>query len=133
MERRCDRSRPVPESAVNANIYVIIKCNLALVRPAPRRTCFIYSQRGELDNELATSRVLLFRRPVSGQCRAAFCQRHYGKTLSDTVRKTSRKGSLVLDGECPLGLREFCLRLSACAASRTLRSAIHRLHRAVRS
>src|SRR5208282_2524313 len=104
---------------------------LALVRPAPRRTYLIYSRRGALNNDLATSRVLLFRRPVSGQCRAAFRQRHYGKTLSDTVRKASGEGSLVLDRERSMGLCEFRLRLSASAARRPLRSAIHRLHRAV--
>src|ERR1035438_7304725 len=104
---------------------------LASARPAPSRTCLIYSRRGALKNELATSRVLLFRRPVSGQCRAAFRQRRYGKTLSDTVREALGKGSLVLDSECPMGLCEFRLRLSASAARRPLRSAIHRLHRAV--
>src|ERR1035441_6829829 len=104
---------------------------LASARPAPRRTCLISSRRGALDNELAALRVLLFRRPVSGQCRAAFRQRRYGKTLSDAVRKASGKGSLVLDSECPVGLYEFRLRLSASAARRALRSAINSLHRAI--
>src|SRR6204780_400276 len=102
-----------------------------LERRAQHRTFLTCLRQGALDNELATSRVLLFRRRVSRQCRAAFRWRRYGRTLSDPVRKTSGKGSLVLNGECSLGLREFRLRLSACAARRRLRSAIHRLHRAV--
>src|ERR1035438_4574520 len=86
---------------------------LALARPAPRRTYSICSRRGALNHELAAYRVLLFRRPVSGQRRAAFCERRYGKTLSDTVRKTFGKRALVLDRECSMGLCESGLRLSA--------------------
>jgi hypothetical protein len=66
-----------------------------------------------------------------GQRHSAFRQRHYGKTLSDAVREASGEGSLVFDSECSMGLRESLLRLSASAARRTLRSAIHRLRRAV--
>ena len=38
---------------------------------------------------------------------AAFRQRHYGRTLSVAVRKASGKGSLVLDRERSMGLRDF--------------------------
>src|SRR3984893_16545931 len=91
-------------------------------RPARSST---FSRTGAHDNAMDSRCVVFFRRRISHQRGAAFCQRCDGTAVSKPVCATARRGSFVFDGQCALGLFQPGGRLCSDLPGRRLRSACH--------
>src|SRR6202022_2469599 len=94
-------------------------------KPARPARSWIFSRTGAHDNAMDSRCVVFFRRRISHQRRAAFCQRCDGTAVSKPVCATARRGSFVFDGQCALGLFQLGGRLCSDLPGRRLRSACH--------
>src|SRR5258708_10082117 len=87
-----------------------------LAKPARRGRSSIFSINGAPDDELASRHILFFCRRFSHQRRATSCERRDGASVSKPVCQTARRGTLIFDDQCALGLLQSRGWLSPCVS-----------------